>query len=76
MTYIPIPFKTASFALELLSKCFSVSALMADGMGKINMSEPCVNSSVCAASVRRNITLPNGCSAFDSNYHVYRVIVN
>ena len=48
LAYVPIYFKVAALALELLCKC-SVGALMADDMGKIEKSEPCVNSSGYAA---------------------------
>ena len=49
MAYIPISFKDASLALELLCKCYSVGALMADDMGKIDKSEPCENISMYVA---------------------------
>ena len=45
-------------ALELLCKCYSVDALMADDMGKIDKSEPCVNISRYAArdGVSKSVT--------------------
>ena len=45
-------------ALELLCKSYSVGALMADDMGKINKSEPCVNISGYAArdGVSKSVT--------------------
>ena len=46
---MPISFKVASLALELLCKWYSEGALMADDMGKIDKSELCVNSSGYAA---------------------------
>ena len=56
VAYIPISFKVASLALELLCKCYSVSALMADDMGKID--KPCVNISGYAArdGVSKSVT--------------------
>ena len=49
VAYIPISSKVASLALELLCKCYSVCALMAEDMGKIDKSELCVNTSGYAA---------------------------
>ena len=48
---IHISFKVASLALELLCKYYSVVVLMADDMGKIEKSEPCVNISGYSACV-------------------------
>ena len=45
LIYPYISFKVASLALELLYKCYSVGALMADDLSKIDKSEPCVNIS-------------------------------
>ena len=58
MAYIPVSFKVASLTLEQLCKCYSVGVLMADDMGKINKSEPCLNISgyVARDCVSKSVT--------------------